>query len=667
VSSSFEAIKTAEIRWCDDTPYSRDFDDIYSSKDNGLVEAHHVFIQGNQIIERWQALAQDQTDAFVIAETGFGTGLNFLLTWSLWKKYSPPQTKLHYISCEKYPLKRQDLTQCLTLWPELQQEAQALLSSYPVLTPGFHFMQFEKDRVSLTLMLGDVLNCFEELLLCGEPALEKRLREVYVDAWFLDGFSPTKNPQMWSEALFSTMSLLSKPKTTVATYTAAGIVKQGLRAVGFNVDKKKGHGLKKDMVVGEFVQFTARHTKRHTPWSVSIPKKIKSKHALVLGAGLAGCFTAHALAHRGWSVTLLDANNSLAEGASGISQALLYPKVTRYRSPLNTFMLTAYLFAYRTYKNLLTQWPVGELLGILQLAYNEKEAYSQKHLTEWLACYPELGRLVTPEETSVLAGIDIMSPGLYIDKSGWLDCPLLCQYLATAAQVELISNTTIDVLRYEDAEWHVNEYSAEVLVIANGEQATMFQQTKHIPLKKIRGQMTWINNRGSSSAMKIPVCADIHILPARKGRHLLGATYHSDNSDLECYESDDQRNLSKLSTISTAVDWSKKVSGHWSGIRAATPDYLPLVGPVAKAEAFLQCYQGLMSNAKRWIPEATDYYPGLYLCAGFGSRGLTTIPLSAEWLAALINKEPSMLPRTMIESISPSRFLRRDIIRGQVK
>jgi tRNA 5-methylaminomethyl-2-thiouridine biosynthesis bifunctional protein len=239
--------------------------------------------------------------------------------------------------------------------------------------------------------------------------------------------------------------------------------------------------------------------------------------------------------------------------------------------------------------------------------------------------------------------------------------------LATTAHVNIVTNTRVDELKYEDSQWHVQGHSAEVLVIANGEQATLFQQTQHIPLKKIRGQMTWINSQGGSDAMIIPLCADVHILPSRNGHHLLGATYHTANEELDCYDRDDQSNLSKLSTLSTAIDWSTNVTGHWSGIRAATPDYLPLVGPVAKPDAFMHTYRGLVSNAKRWIPATTDYFPGLYLCAGFGSRGLTTIPLSAEWLASMINQEFGILPRTIVESLSPSRFMRRDMIRSHMK
>lgn len=665
MSSTFEVMSTAKIDWRNGVPYSLIYDDLYYSKNNGLSESKHVFIESSHFVERWKTLDEKLSQTFVIAETGFGTGLNFLLSYALWKSHAPPQARLHYIACEKHPLSLRDLDSCLAQWPDLKGEANDLLSNYPVLTPGFHCLQFEKGRVTLTLMLGDVLNCFEELLICGDPLLEQQLRESYVDAWFLDGFSPVKNPEMWQQSLFTTMGLLSKPRATVATYTAAGVVKEGLQKAGFKVNKVRGHGLKKDMVTAEFCQLTSHHTKRQTPWSFANPKKNISKEALIIGSGLAGCFIAYSLALRGWSVKLLESGHQLASGASGIPQALLYPKITRYRSPLNTLMLSTFLFAHRTYKHFLAEWPVGELLGMIQLAYNQKEERSQEELSEWLTSYPDLGRLVSPDEATKLAGLDLVSSGLYVPLSGWINCPLLCQYLIASPRIQWIPNTVIDELTYKDEAWYANDYVADVLVIANGDGATSFEQTQHIPLKKIRGQMTWMNSKVDSQSMRIPVCAEIHLLPDQQGTHLLGATYHSNRDDRVCDDRDDESNLSKLSSISSKVDWTQEVSGHWCGIRAATPDYLPLVGPVAKAEAFKETYHGFQSNSKRWIPTVTDYHAGLYLCAGFGSRGLTTIPLCAEWLATIINKEQSMLPRTMIQSFSPARFLRREIIRGQ--
>lgn len=222
MSKYFAPIETATLLWRNGLPFSQQFSDIYFSLENGLAEAQHVFIAGNNLLKRWQDLTND---SFVIAETGFGSGLNFLLTWSLWLAHAPKTARLYFISCEKFPLAKQDLKHCLDLWPELQVHAKVLIENYPVLTPGFHYLQFAQGRVNLTLMLGDVVDCFKQLLLCGDPLLEHELRAYFIDAWFLDGFSPSKNPAMWSAELLQIVALLSKPKTTLATFSAAALVK----------------------------------------------------------------------------------------------------------------------------------------------------------------------------------------------------------------------------------------------------------------------------------------------------------------------------------------------------------------------------------------------------------------------------------------------------------
>ena len=152
-------------------------------------------------------------------------------------------------------------------------------------------------------------------------------------------------------------------------------------------------------------------------------------------------------------------------------------------------------------------------------------------------------------------------------------------------------------------------------------------------------------------------------MPAQHGTHTLGASYHSGNTYVGAYAQDDIDNLTKLIQSTANPVWSMEVVSNWVGIRAATPDYLPLVGPVAQADSFRQHFAGLASNSKRWIPLPGVFYPGLYVCAGFGSRGLTSIPLSAEWLATLINNEPGFLPTKLVQAISPARFLRKEIVK----
>ena len=619
MSRTFEAINNAFV------------DKHKMPSDVCLNEARDVFIDGNRLVERWKALPREQASGFVIAEIGFGHGLNFLLAWSLWKKYAPSTSKLHFISSECHPFSHNDLSTCLKFLPELEEQAEHLLDQYPLLTPGYHLMLFDEGRVSLTLMLGDTLSSYREQLLCSDIKLERELRESFVDAWFLNA----PNQLQKADALFVTMSLLSKPETTCSPIVAGGEA------------------------------LVSPKTKKLTPWHVSTHKTVKKKHALVLGAGLAGCYTAHALAGRGWSVSLLDADGEVGEGASGNQSAILFPQLSAFSSPLATFMLTSFLFASKTYKRLLQKHSIGELSGLLQLAYDDKERTSQENLKKWLASYPELGQLVDAVEASDIAGIPLPFGGLFIPHSGWIDSPALCQRLIKAPGIYWHGHTEVGELVYEEGEWHANGHHAEVLVLANGYRANAFQETTHLPLSPVRGQMTFISSNALSHGLKVPLCGDGHIIPANDGLHGLGATYQPGLVDRRCYAIDDHQNISKLAGLTPGFLAASEVVGHWAGVRAATPDYLPLVGPVDNPAGFKKQFAALEGDSNRWIPSPAIHYDGLYVCAGFGSRGLTTIPLSAEWLASIINKEPSCLPRAMVQSLSPARFLRRAIIRRQ--
>jgi len=667
VSTLFEPIETAEISWHDNQPRSKIFDDLYFSSDNGLEEARHVFLNGNQLKSRFSSLTDCDSSIFVIAETGFGTGLNFLLTWELWCQYAPKKARLHFISCEKHPLKIDDLSRSLSLWKELQYKTKLLLDKYPVLTPGFHSLQFDEGRINLTLMLGDALLSYRELLVSGDLNLEKNIRESYVNAWFLDGFTPSKNPTIWDEALFTTIALLSDENTTLSSYSVAGVVKQGLKSAGFNVEKKLGFGQKREMLFAKFSGSALGKTYRHTPWHISKPKSINTKTAIVLGAGLAGSYVASSLAKRGWQVNLIDENKALGQGASGNRQALLYPKFSSFYSPLNAFMLSAYLYAVRTYKHLLPLGKFGVLTDLIQLAYNEKEKLSQDYLQPWLVKYPLLGALLDSEQASFLAGVKLEKGGLLIKDSFCIDSPALCEYLVQNNNISFYANSKFQAINYDGSDWHVNDHHAKILVITNGHEANKFIQTRHLPLKTIEGQMTLVEANEFSKSLKIPICGEGHIIPVQKDIHAIGATYKQSSSDIshQLFNSqDDLINLARIHSISENFANINNVVGQWSGKRAATPDYLPLVGQVADDNEFLYQFGGFKSNPNRWYPMPGAYQDGLYICAGFGSRGLTTIPISAEWLASMINQEPSSLPRKMVQSFSASRFLRRKILRS---
>lgn len=662
MSLKFEKINTAELTWVEGRPYSTVYNDIYFSSENGLLESQHVFIDGNNLISRWEQLNPFDHLTFVIGETGFGSGLNFLLAWSLWVKFAPKNARLHYISCEKHPLTREDLKRCLAKWPELANYADALIESYPVLTPGYHRLEFENARVTLNLMLGDALSCYQKLLVCGDAQLEAKLQHHFVDAWFLDGFSPNINSEMWSDELLVTLSHLSKSDTTLSTFSVAGSVKRGILAAGFEVKKQQGYGKKREMLVAEWRQLPPNLLKRKTPWHAAFKKTVKRKHAIVIGAGLAGCCVASALSRRGWKVSLLERETSWAQGASGVRQAVLFPNLSAYTSPLTDFMLTTFLYAHRFYQDYLIRPEQGELLGLLELTSDKRE-----ELAKWLLSYPELGRFLNAAEASTLAGIEIHSDALFVPQSGWVDMNRLCSGLIQDPNIQLFTGVEIHSLDYELGNWHVGEHSAEVVVLANGYLANQFSQTQHLSIDPIKGQMTEIKESPFSRALRIPLCGEGHILPSQNGTHLMGATFERGVADCVCFDQDDELNFSKIRTLAADLQLPIESVFHWAGVRAGTLDHLPFVGPVANPLLFNQMFAGLAQDAKRFIGEAGAFYEGLYICSGFASRGLTTIPLSAEYLSAMINQEPAILSRSLSVAISPARYLARDLIRGVQK
>lgn len=653
MSTLFLPVEPAVLVWLDGLPHYQTNLETAFLHSNSLAESVFNFREGHNLQERWQSLELGQ--CFSMVETAFSIGLNFLDCWSLWLKLAPKHARFYYYACEKHPLTRTDLADCLSLFPQLSQLAEQLLAQYPLLTPGYHHLSFNDGRVNLILMLGDMHESLQQLLVCGDRLLENQLRSFFIDAWILNGLPP-QSSESWQESLCCNMALLSKPATTLTACDNAAAMEKHLTAAGFTVSCKNNR------LYAEFTSLSCRNLKRNTAWHTQPAVPVKDKKALIIGAGLAGCFTAYALAKRGWQVTVMDDHTAAGMGASGNRHAILYPQLSAYASPLNSFMLSAYLFAKRFYASL-PQFQAG-LNGILQLAFDDKEQQYQQNLLQWLNAYPQLARPVGEQEASELAGIKLQNGGLLIPGSGWIDSQALCQYLINQPGITFLADTRITTIHYEQQHWHAGGHEAEILILASGFKLNQFEQTAHLPLKSIRGQMTWIQSNAQSSRLKIPICAKGHILPEWQAQHAVGASYHTDCVDENSHKEDDLENIIKLQQLATETLWSSSVQNHWTGIRAATPDYLPLAGRVPANDPFRQRFSGLADNSKRWIPAGGVFQPGLFVCSGFGSRGLTSIPICAEWLASLINQEPETMSQRMIKAISPARFEIRKIVKG---
>ncbi|WP_051234810.1 bifunctional tRNA (5-methylaminomethyl-2-thiouridine)(34)-methyltransferase MnmD/FAD-dependent 5-carboxymethylaminomethyl-2-thiouridine(34) oxidoreductase MnmC [Marinimicrobium agarilyticum] len=683
-----DEITCASLSWDEEgQPLSDHFDDVYFSRHNGLEETRYVFLAQNHLAQRFSALLAKPPGArhFVIGETGFGSGLNFLAAWQLWRETAPPDAQLHFISVDKFPLARSDLKRALALWPELAPLSQALLAHYPpTIGPGFHRRHFDDGRVSLTLIFDDASRGLGQLRASEHPDFVDA--GLKVNAWFLDGFAPAKNADMWAPSLFSTIAHLSAPGTTVATFTAAGVVKRELQRNGFELKKLPGFGHKREMLTARYVGNTDRaepphrfHGKPPLPWSVPSPNSQRSASAphtaLVVGAGLAGCHTARALAQRGWQVTVLDRRSGPAQEASGNPQGLLYAKLSPQNSPLARFNLLSLCHAQEHYR---AYWQagVGESCGVLQLATANKEESLQPAIARRFAGAPELVRHLSPLEASDVAGIPLYHSALFFPKAGWLDPRRLCEALLDHPSITLRPDSSVDRLEQEENQWWALGpdgaalAGASVAVLANAHAARHLCSDQALPLKAIRGQITQIPANATSRRLRVALCGDGYLAPAASDYHCLGATFNLGDTNPEVTERDHRANLEQLSQFGPEVgalfgNEPPETAEGRVAFRCATPDYLPLVGPVPDVDAFLRDYAPLRKDARLNLPVAGQYRPGLYLNLGHGSRGLCYTPLSAELLAAHVTGEPMPLDNELVQALHPARFMIRDLMRNK--
>ena len=628
------------LDWQDGQPFSVIYGDVYFARDSGLEETRHVFLVQNYLQQRWQELAKDQ---FTIVETGFGTGLNFLCAWQLWNQCAPPTARLNFVSTEKYPLSLADLTQALSLWPQLAEQCGQLLAQYRWLAPGWHRLVFEQGRVTLTLLIGDARDTLPQL-------------RASVDAWFLDGFAPAKNPEMWQQGLFEQMARLSHASTSFATFTSAGEVRRGLQVAGFNVEKVAGFGRKREMLRGQYLvgaRFIAPSQQR----------------AIIIGGGIAGTATAHALAQRGWQVTLIERHSELAQEASGNPVGILYPRLSGLNTSgqdiaLSRLALAGYLHTLRLLQRLGLSAPDSDSCGLLQLAFDARESIRCRAVAA-RGLPPEVVRLVEAAEASTIADIKLTCGGLYFPAAGWVNPPALCQALASHGNIKLLTSTKALKLQRNGDGWQVWDAEtalvrAPVVIIAGANDTVSFSQSAHLPLESVRGQITLVPMTEASQRLRAIVCTDGYVSPQRNGLHCLGATFSPGDLSKEISRHDHAKNLAILRGLSPDLYGSfdehfanRALQGRVA-MRCATPDYLPMAGLVLDAEALKATPPRHTSD-----PSTLPRLDGLYVNTGHGSKGLINAPLCAEILASAICGGPAPVDSKLLAALDPNRFILR--------
>ena len=656
----------------ENTPVSDKFDDVYFSNQDGLAETHYVFLEGNQLWERW---VNYQEAHFVIAETGFGTGLNFFAVTTLFREFrqkhpDSPLKRLYFISFEKYPLLLYALQQAHLAYPQFSHLAQHLQQHW--LNPIQGCYRFHFDETTLDLWFGDVAKNLPQL---GDYINGK------IDAWFLDGFAPSKNPDMWNEQLYQQMFRFTKPQGTFATFTAASAVRKGLENAGFNITKRKGFGKKRECLSGQKTH--EKLTALSAPWFHSQSVNLKEQDIAIIGGGIASLCTAISLLKRGAKITIYCEDEQTALNASGNKQGAFYPQLSDDNDRNIRFYIHAFAYGHQ-----FLQWAIQqqikfehEFCGVALCAYNEKAESKLNKIAE-LNLPSDLYQSLSQSELSEKVGLPLPFGGAFIPQGAWLAPRQLVQHTFAFLEkqgVQIKTLQKVTALSQTENGWQITTaenktFCHEVVVLANGHKLTEFEQTQKLPLYPVRGQVSQIPTSENLLKLKTVLCYDGYLTPVDQAKtsHCIGASHVRDNATREFSLTEQQENQQKIQQ-NIPEDWTKEVdtSGNLAriGVRCSVRDLTPMMGAVPHFSAQQVQYQNLFNLRRRKQPiEQAENYSNLYLIGALGSRGLTSAPFLGETLASLIYGEPLPMSEELIHNLMPNRsWVRRWLKGAEVK
>lgn len=613
-------IQTAELDWelIDgiEIPISKQFGDVYFSKDNGLLETRHVFLNGNDLYERLSQLNDYQY--FCVGETGFGTGLNILTLWQLWQQVRPNNhSHLHVVSVEKFPLSRTDLIRALNVWSELKPLADQLLEQYPLAIAGCHRLSFPDERFSIDLWLGDAQDIF--------PSIPKTQA---VNAWFLDGFAPSCNPDMWQENVLNHIVRLSDFGTTFASFSVAGVLKRGLKQHGIQISRPRGFGHKREMLKAIWLDtspttYDLADAEQNHVRSQSVLKPVQRQIAII-GAGIAGLSSAWAFAQRGHQVTVYEQNEPLS-GASGNPLALLNPKLCSIEQAHEHLMTLSWQHALNFYSS----FKAFRSIQVQQLALKNAE---------------ELLDLVEQYPTAVLSAQDQQDttpetsyPSLTLRQAGAVSPQQLRDEILQHPNIK-IERAKISRLNNDGNQtelWQEQQLIStadDVIVCCAKQSAELFEN--YPVLKPIRGQVSWVDNRKQPLVLDQAFSYGGYCMQLDASQLILGASFYPNREDTDLLKQDHVHNYDLIHSVFPEYAEQLPSVDSWQGrasVRAQSLDYFPLVGK--------------MQNHER-----------IYTFAGLGSKGFLFAPLCSEILVALVLGELCPIPQRLLDKLNPQRF-----------
>ena len=613
-------LQTAELDWeiVDDIeiPISKQFGDVYFSKDNGLLETRHVFLNGNDLTERLSQLHDYQY--FCVGETGFGTGLNILTLWQLWQQVRlDNHSHLHVVSVEKFPLNKADLIRALNVWTELKPLAEKLIQQYPLPIAGCHRLSFPEERFSIDLWLGDAQDIF--------PTIPKTQT---VNAWFLDGFAPSCNPDMWQANVLDHMVRLSDFGTTFASFSVAGIIKRGLKQHGIQISRPRGFGHKREMLKAIWLDTSQTETQsQDSETTIAAPPKSetsKQRKIAIIGAGIAGLSSAWAFAQRGHQVTIYEQNEPLS-GASGNPLALLNPKLCPIEQAHEHLMTLSWQHALNFYP----QFKAFRPIQVQQIALKNAD-----ELSGLVEQYPEN---VLTANTTLECFPETEFPSLTLHQAGAVSPHQLRDEILQHANIR-IEKVKISRLESTDSQvtlWQDQQIIAitdHAIVCCAKQSAELFEN--YPVLKPIRGQVSWVENSQRPLALDQAYSYGGYCMQLDTAQLILGASFYPNRDDAEVLTEDHVHNYELIHNVFPQYAEQLPKLETWQGrasVRAQSLDYFPLVGKI----------QNLGQ---------------IYTFAGLGSKGFLFAPLCSEILAALILGGLCPVPQSLLDKLNPQRF-----------
>jgi len=583
------------------------YGDVYFSAEDGLAETRHVFLEGNRLAERFSAMQPGET--FTVGETGFGTGLNFLAVWQCFEQHAPAGACLAFVSVEGLPLGCDTMARVLAPWPTLAAYRAALVAQWGPLWPGLHRSRFADGRVRLTLAVGEVEDALDGI-------------EARCDAWFLDGFAPARNPEMWSETVFAQVARLSLPGATLATYTAAGFVRRGLASVGFEIQKRPGFGTKRDMTVGRLSGGVVHPDEG----ARAVAPSSATRSAIVIGGSIAGAFAARSLAERGMTVTVIERQAMIDSALPSLSPraAVLQPKISDIDDPNGRWLREGYASAQRWLASdrVLAQRAGWSACGTFQAAVDDK---AERRLRRFVEQFGEAGlcRWVDADQTEAELGIALPVGGAVVERAGLLRPAGLCAGLLDHANITVRAGMAADRLEREHDRWGVRladgeRMHADVAIVANALDAMCLEQTRMLELRPVRGQVTVLAAGGSAgqagrlTGLKRALFYGGYALPAMDGVQSIGASFVPGDASLDWRAAEHADVCDKLARVlPDEADRLRSIDepSGWVGVRTTTPTH--------------RCY-------------ADQVEDGLYVSLGHGSHGIASAVAASEHLADLV-------------------------------